>query len=123
MILASVAAKGETLSDSFEHIGKSLSEASDKNARLGRIIIYKFARFGADINNRALLYYHHALSVRDGDDRAVGNNIIVRLRVGASRGYSFCTLTHYDLLIHRLTVEIVSPLVGKNAAKCACTCF
>ena len=71
----------------------------------------------------ALLDDDHALAVVDGDQRAVGNDIVLALGVGRTGGSALPALLHQDILIQRVTVEILAPLIRKHAAHSAADGF
>ena len=61
----------EALADILEGVENILAQLAAEQRRLGRGIIFEFARLRADLHNFPLFNDHHALSVRNGDSGAV----------------------------------------------------
>ena len=117
LILGRLAAEGETLADGLEGVPNALSQRAGKNAGLCGGVIGKFTRLRADLHDLALLHDEHALSVRYGDDRAVGNDVIASLGVGGAAGLPLLSLDRNGVGRNCLAVEILLPLICQNAAQ------
>ena len=76
LILGWLAAEGEALADVLEGGKNALAERAGENGGLGRGIIDEFAGLGAKLRDLALIDDDHALTVGDGDHRAVGNDVV-----------------------------------------------
>ena len=123
LILGRIAAEGKALADGLEGVEDGLAEAARKERRLGRGIVLVFAGLGAELDDLALLDDDHALAVIDGDQRTVGNDIVLALGVGRTGGSALPALLHQDILIQRVAVEILAPLIRKHAAHSAADGF
>ena len=67
-----------------------------------------------------MLHDHHKLSIVDGNDRSVGDDVVGSLGVGAA--FIVDALLPFgdkNVRSHGLTVKILSPLIGQHAADCA----
>ena len=122
LILAGIAAEGPSLADGLEQVENALAELAVEDAGLCGGVINEFAGLRADLNNLALLHDHHALTVRNGDDRAVGDDVVVALGVGGTAGNALLTLYHKHVFVHSVTIEKLFPLIGKSASDRAKTC-
>ena len=76
LILGRLAAEGEALADILEGVENILAQLAVEQRRLGRGIIFEFARLRAELCDLALIDDDHALAVGDGDHRAVGNDVV-----------------------------------------------
>ena len=114
LILARVAAIGETTAEHTEAFDQAVAEVAREHGRLGRFIIGELTGFRADLHDLALLHDDHALTFVDGNARSVGDDVVAPLGVGRTRG---CTLLAFDdqrILVERVTVEKFFPLIGKG---------
>ena len=66
----------EALADILEGVENILAQLAVEQRRLGRGIIFEFARLRAELRDLALIDDDHALAVGDGDHRAVGNDVV-----------------------------------------------
>ena len=115
-VSAGVAAEGETLLEHFPGAFEVVAEAAVEDGQLGGFIPDKLARLCAKLDYCPLLHYHHALPFVDGDDGAVGNDVVGALGVGASVSDPFLSLHRQHVAGKRITVEILSPLIPQKAA-------
>ena len=76
LILGRLAAEGEALADILEGVENILAQLAVEQRRLGRGIIFEFARLRAELRDLALIDDDHALAVGDGDHRAVGDDVV-----------------------------------------------
>ena len=114
LILGGDAAEGEALADRLEHLHDVRGEIAAREERgLRGDVIDVLARLGADVYDLTLLDDHHALSVRHGDDGAVGDDV-VQPAVGPA-GNALAALDGQHIRAERVAVEIFLPLIGKNA--------
>ena len=122
LILGCLAAEGKALADVLKGRHQRIAEVAGENRRLGRGIVDKFTGLRAKLDYLALLDDHHALSVGNRDDRAVGDDVVNALVAAPARD-SALTLDGHHALGNRLTVKIFSPLVGQYAARCTHCCL
>ena len=114
LILGGDAAEGEALADRLEHLHDVRGEIAAREERgLRGDVIDVLARLGADVYDLTLLDDHHALSVRHGDDGAVGDDVVETI-VGPA-GNALAALNGQHVRAKRVAVEIFLPLIGKNA--------
>ena len=123
LVLGGVAAEGKALAERFERLLQAVSEAAREERRLSRGVIYKFARLRAVFDDPALFDDHHKLSVRNCDDRAVGDDVVACLGVRRTRRGAFLSLYSYDVGRQRIAVKILLPLVGEHSACCTQCCL
>ena len=64
------------LADILEGVENILAQLAVEQRRLGRGIIFEFARLRTELRDLALIDDDHALTVSDGDHRAVGNDVV-----------------------------------------------
>ena len=123
LILGRLAAESEALSDVLERVEDTGSQLTGEDRRLGRSIIDKLARFGAQLRDLALIDDDHALAVSHRDDRAVGNDVLAALVVAAAPGNAVQTLDRHHVLRNGFTVKILLPLISHHTASRAQCCF
>ena len=115
LVGAGVSAEGETLLEHLPGAFEVVAEVSVEDGRLGGFIPDELARLCAELDNRSLLHYHHALSFVDGDDGAVGNDVVGSLGVGASVSDPLLPFHDENVARKRVTIEILSPLIAQKA--------
>ena len=123
LILGRLAAEGEALSDVLERVEDTGSQLTGEDRRLGRSIIDKLARLGAELRHLALIDDDHTLSVGDCHDGAVGDDVLAALVVAAAPGNAVQALDRHHVLRNGFTVKILLPLVGHHTASRAQCCF
>ena len=119
LILGCFAAEGKALADVLEHALHAVAQIAGKDTRLGGHIIGVLARLGTYIDHLALLHDEHALSVCNGDQGAVGDDIVIALCVAGSARGLFPALYCQHVRGDGLTIKVFLPLVGHHAACCA----
>ena len=86
LILRRLSSEGKALSDHLEDLGNAVSEIAGEDRRLGGCVILVFARFRTDIDDFSLLDNQHALSVRNGNDRSAGDDVVYAVVATAECG-------------------------------------
>ncbi|MPM80070.1 hypothetical protein SDC9_127115 [bioreactor metagenome] len=120
LILRGISAKGESAADDLQRFQNPLAEAAVEQRRLGRLVVYILARLGGEIHDLTLFYNHHELSVIDGDDGTVGDDVVGSLGVRAAFFIdTFLPFGDKNVRSHGLAVKILSPLISQHAADCA----
>ena len=119
LILWGLAAEGKALADVLEHALHAVAQIAGKDTRLGGHIIGVFARLSTYIDHLALLYDEHALSARNGDHAAIGDDVVVAAPVARASRYLFLPLHCQHIRGDRLAIKVFLPLVGHHAARCA----
>ena len=115
LVKASVATKGEALAYVLERIDDARAETARKDGGGSLGVVGELARLGTEVHDLALLDDNHALPIVDHDDRAVRDDVVVTLCVGAARPDALLTLGAQDISIERLAVDHFLPLVGEVA--------
>ena len=123
LILGRLAAEGEALSDVLERVEDTGSQLTGEDRRLGRSIIDKLARLGAELRHLALIDDDHTLSVGDCHDGAVGDDVLAALVVAAAPGNAVQALDRHHVLRNGFTVKILLPLIGHHTASRTQCCF
>ena len=116
LVLARVAAKGKTAADIGEGLLDGVAQIAAKDARLAAGIEDELTGLQRDFDDLAVLHHEHALAVVDGDDRAVGDDVVLAVRVGAAATGALAALAGQDVSRHRFAVDKFLPLVGHDAA-------
>ena len=116
LVLGGLAAEGKALADVLEHLSDALAQMAGENAGLRGGVIDKFAGLGADLRHLALIHNEHTLSVRHGNDRAGGDDVLIALIVAGTARDLFAALHRQRIGAQRLTVKIFLPLVRQHAA-------
>ena len=116
LVLARVAAKGKAAADIGEGLLDGIAQVAAKDARLAAGIEDELTGLQCDFDDLAVLHHEHALAVVDGDDRAVGDDVVLAARVGAAATGAFAALAGQDVSRHRFAVDKFLPLVGHDAA-------
>ena len=116
LVLARVAAKGKTAADIGERLLDGVAQVAAKDARLAAGIEDKLAGLQRNLDDLAVLHHEHALAVVDGDDRAVGDDVVLAARVGAAAAGAFAAFASQDVSGHRFAIDKFFPLVGHDAA-------
>ena len=122
LVLAGVAAEGESLADELEGLLEAGAEAAGKEGGLRGVVPDKFAGFRAELYDLALLHDDHALAVGHGDHRAVGDDVVIAFGVAGASGDALLALDSQNILVNGVTVEKFLPLVRKYAADCTEAC-
>ena len=122
LILGGISAEGEAALEGFPAAFKTFQTALENGGFAGGIPGV-FAGLGGELRNLALLHDHHALPLVDGDDGAVGNDVVRALGVAAAGGGALFALGDQNVGRHAVTVEILFPLIGKDAACRSQCCF
>ena len=122
LILGGVSAEGEAALEGFPAAFQTFQTAL-KNGGFAGGIPGVFAGLGGELHNLALLHDHHALPLVDGDDGAVGNDVVRALGVAAAGGGTLFALGDQNVGRHAVTVEILFPLIGKDVAHRSQCCF
>ena len=123
LILCGVAAECETLADGLEGVKNTAAEVAREDGRLRGGVKNELAGYCAELHDLALFDDCHALAVRNGDDGALGDDIVLSLGVAASAAHSLLSFSHENVNGHGIAVKILSPLVCHYAAYCAADCF
>ena len=123
LILGRFAAEGEALADGAENIRNALAQIACHDRRFRGRIVDVLTLLCAQLHHLALLHDQHALSVRNRNDTACGNNIIRSLGIGGTAGNAFTALDHQCIRIQCVTIKIFLPLVSQNTACCSKDCF
>ena len=123
LILGGVAAVGKALADGLECFLYAAAEAAGENGRLGRCIVCKLARLCADLDDLALLDNDHALTVGNGNARAVGDDVVIPPGVRRAAAGTLLSLCDKHILGYRFAVEKFLPLVCQCAAYGTDACF
>ena len=113
LILGDLAAEGEALADGLEHLEYALSQLAGEDGRLGGGVVDVLAGNGAEVDDLALLDDEHALSVRDGDNGAVGDDVVI---ASVAAGGFLYALGGKNVHGDSLAIEILLPLIGEYAA-------
>ena len=116
LVLARVATKGKAAADIGEGLLDGIAQVAAKDARLAAGIEDELTGLQRDFDDLAVLHHEHALAVVDGDDRAVGDDVVLAARVGATATGAFAALAGQDVSRHRFAVDKFLPLVGHDAA-------
>ena len=122
LILAGIAAEGPSLADGLEQIEDALTELAVEDAGLGGGVVNEFTGLRANLDYLALLDDKHTLTVRNGDYRAVGDDVVVALGVGRTTGNALLALDHKHAPVQSVAIEKLFPLIGKSASNRAETC-
>ena len=93
-----------------------VAQVAAKDARLAAGIEDELTGLQRDFDDLAVLHHEHALAVVDGDDRAVGDDVVLAARVGAAATGAFAALAGQDVSRHRFAIDKFLPLVGHDAA-------
>ena len=97
------------------HVAAAQAAAEDRG--LAALVKHELAGLGAEIHNAALIDDHHALAVGDGDDGAVGDNVVILAAAAAEAALRlFESAGGKHVLRQRVRVKILLPLAGKRAA-------
>ena len=123
LILAGISSERETLLQLLPRRLDPIAQAAVENTRLGRAVPDKLAGFCAELNDRALLDNHHALTFIHGDDGAIRDDVVLALVVGAAARGTLYALDCKHILRHSLAIEILSPLISEHAAQRADSCL
>ena len=96
-----------------------------QDAGLGAGLVNELARRGANVHNGAVFNDDSALAFVHGDDRTVGDNVGLALGVGAAAlvGGFLLSLCHQHVGFQGIAIEVLTPLIGKNAAQGTYACF
>ena len=116
LVLARVAAKGKAAADIGEGLLDGVAQVAAKDARLAAGIEDELTGLQRDFDDLAVLHHEHALAVVDGDDRAVGDDVVLAARVGAAATGALAALAGQDVSRHRFAIDKFLPLVGHDAA-------
>ena len=116
LVLARVAAKGKAAADIGEGLLDGVAQVAAKDARLAAGVKDKLAGLQRDLDDLAVLHHEHALAVVDGDDGAVGDDVVLAARVGAAAAGALAALAGQDISGHRFAIDKFLPLVGHDAA-------
>ena len=116
LVLARVAAKGKAAADIGEGLLDGVAQVAAEDARLAAGVKDKLARLQRNLDDLAVLYHEHALAVVDGDDGAVGDDVVLAARVGAAAAGALAALAGQDISGHRFAIDKFLPLVGHDAA-------
>ena len=119
LIHRGLAAEGKALADVLEHCADGLGQIAAEQRRCAAGVVGIFAGFGAHIHDLALLHDHGALAVGNGHDRAVCNDVVAALCVGAASALAFPAAGSQQVSRHGFTIKVFLPLVGHNAASSA----
>ena len=122
LILGGISAEGEAALEGFPAAFQTFQTAL-KNGGFAGGIPSVFARFGGELHDLALLHDHHALPFVYRDDRAVGNDVVRAFGVAVAGGGALFALGDQNVGRHAVTVEILFPLIGKDAAHRSQCCF
>ena len=118
LVVAGVAAHGETLADELEGLLQRGSELAGEEARLGGGVVDEFAGLAGELNDLALIDDDHELTFVDGDLRAVGNDVVAAFGVAAALAVDdLLSLGDEDVLRQSFAVEEFLPLIGENSAQ------
>ena len=116
LILGGLAAEGETLADVLEHAFHALAQIAGEDAGLRGHIVGVLAGLGADVHHLTLLHDEHALSVRNGDQAAVGDDVVIALGVAGTARDLLFALDRQHVRGDRFAIKVFLPLVGQHAA-------
>ena len=119
LIHRGLAAEGKALADVLEHRADGLGQVAAEQCRRAAGVVGVLTRLGAHIYDLALLHDHGALTVRHRHDRAVGDNVVAALCVGAASALAFPAAGSQQVSRHGFTIKVFLPLVGHNAASSA----
>ena len=116
LVLARVATEGKAAADIGEGLLDGVAQVAAKDARLAAGVEDELAGLQRDLDDLAVLHYEHALAVVDGDDGAVGDDVVLAARVGAAAAGALAALAGQDVSGHRFAIDKFFPLVGHDAA-------
>ena len=116
LVFGRFAAEGKPFADIGEHILNTLAQVAVEDGRLSGHIVYILAGLGTQIHDLALVHNQHTLTVRNGNHRAVGNDIFFALGIAAAPRDPFVPFAHQNIGRERVTIEKFFPLVGQHAA-------
>ena len=116
LVLARVAAEGKAAADIGEGLLDGVAQVAAKDARLAAGIEDELAGLQRDLDDLAVLHHEHALAVVDGDDGAVGDDVVLAARVGTAAAGALAALAGQDVSGHRFAIDKFLPLVGHDAA-------
>ena len=122
LILGGISAEGEAALEGFPAAFQTFQTALENGGFAGGIPGV-FARFGGELHDLALLHDHHALPFVYRDDRAVGNDVVRAFGVAVAGGGALFALGDQNVGRHAVTVEILFPLIGKDAPCRSQCCF
>ena len=123
LILGDLAAEGEALADLLEHFQNAGAQIAGEDGGLGGGVIDEFAGLGTDFHDFALLHDEHALSVRNCNDGAGGDDVVASLGVAGAAGGFLSALYNQNVLAECFAVEVFFPLVSQYAADRAQCCM
>ena len=88
-----------------------------EQARLTVFVEDILARLRAEIDNAPLIDDHHALPVGHGDDRALGDHIVILDAAAAEAALRFLQRPGGQHVVRQgVRVEVLLPLAGKRSA-------
>ena len=99
LVKASVATKGEALAYVLERIDDARAETARKDGGGSLGVVGELARLGTEVHDLALLDDDHALAVVDYDDRAVRDDVVITLGVGAAGPHALLPLGAQDVRV------------------------
>ena len=116
LIFGCLASKGKALSNVQEHALNGFPQIAGENAGLRGHVVGILSRLSAHVHHFSLFHDEHALAVRHGDYRTVGDDVVITFAVA---GASCDFLLSFDRQYIRgdgLAVEEFLPLVRQHAA-------
>ena len=122
LVLARVAAEREAAADLAEDVDNVVAEVAREDGRLRRFVIRERAGLGREFDDFAGLDDDGALAVRDGDDGAIRDDVVIAV-VRAALALVLLALRQERIGVQALADEKFLPLVGEHAADRVDGCF
>ena len=125
LVFARVAAEREALAQVLEGGKNALLQIAVQDAGLGAGLVNELARRGANVHNGAVFNDDSALAFVHGNDGTVGDNVglAFSVRAAALVGGSLLSLCYQYVGFQGIAIEVLTPLIGKNAAQGTYACF
>ena len=123
LVLAGVAAQGEPLLQDLPGLLQVLAQGAVEDGGLSGLVPNELAGLGGELHDPALVHDHHALTVVDGDDGPVGDDVVAALGIAALAADPLDALAHEHVLGQGLAVEVLPPLVGEDRGQRCAECL
>ena len=119
LVLARVATERKALADTLKRRLDALAKRAVEDRRLSRAVIGELAGLGAHVDDLAGFDDDHALAIVHGNNRAIGDDVALALRVRAAAlvGCTLLALRRQRVFVEhvRVAVEELAPRISKHA--------